>query len=341
MNIVTYIHALILKQNLITPHSTIIVGLSGGPDSVFLLHVLNKLKQELKLTLIAAHVDHGWRTESAEDAQFCKTLAEQLEIPCIIAHAQDIMLIKKANGSKEELGRLLRRQFFEELATKYNAQHIALAHHQDDQAETFFVRLLRGSGLTGLAGMHVCERLYIRPLLYITKQEILAYLHENNIPYRIDHTNTDQTFLRNKIRHTVIPALKNCDARFEKSFVRTHAHLQQAADFIEQQAQIALENCTLKNSENEKSIENRQLIIEKFNTLHPFLQHKVLELWLCEHKIPFTPSQALFAEIMRFLDNKKGASHNLFNDWQLVKNKGNIILKKIHYLCEIQGESTM
>lgn len=133
----------IAQHDLITPNRTIIVGLSGGPDSVCLLSLLKKLASSYEITVIAAHLDHGWRTQSGQDAAFCKEFAESLGVTYIQAHASEIKLTKPYNGSKEEQGRMLRRQFFETVAADTNAHAIALAHHQDDQQETFFLRMIR------------------------------------------------------------------------------------------------------------------------------------------------------------------------------------------------------
>jgi tRNA(Ile)-lysidine synthase len=283
---------------------------------------MHALQEKLNLTLIAAHVDHGWREESRQDVLFCKSLAESLQIPFISKHARDIKLIKKPQGSREELGRLLRKQFFEELAHLHKASSITLAHHADDQIETFFIRLMRGAGITGLAGMKVKEGLYVRPLLNLNKEEILNYLEKHAIDYRIDRTNVDQSFLRNKIRHSVIPALTSCDPRFVASFKRTHENIQQAAEFLEHCALQTLKYCS--TLDEEESV----LYQEKLLSLHPFLRYKVLELWFIQHQVPFIPSQALFAEILRFLKNSKSNSHTLFHEWKLIKKRGTLLLQK-------------
>lgn len=301
------------EQNLICPESTIIVGLSGGPDSVFLLHYLASLRQELNLTLIAAHLDHGWRAESAQDAQFCQELADSYQIPLIVRSLKDAPADFKFNGSKEELGRKARRAFFEQVAQEHHAQAIALAHHADDQMETFIMRLIRGASLTGLAGIKSKDGLYIRPLLSVSKNEILDYLHENNILYVIDASNQSDEYLRNRIRNSVIPALKTCDNRFEKNFAATHAKLVETEEFLQELCAAQLQ---------EMSDENKSLNIRKLLALHSAIRNRVLINWLIAHKVPFTPSQGLLDEIVRFLENTKAHRHTLYEKWQLAK-KGN------------------
>lgn len=305
------------EQNLIAPGSTIVVGLSGGPDSVFLLHYLASLRQELNLTLIAAHLDHGWRTESAQDAQFCQELADSYQIPLIVRSLKDAPADFKFNGSKEEFGRKARRAFFEQVAKEHNAQAIALAHHADDQIETFFLRLIRGASLTGLAGIKAQDGLYIRPLLSISKQEILDYLHEHKIPYVIDASNQSDEYLRNRIRNSVIPTLKACDNRFEKNFANTHAKLIETEKFLQELCAAQL---------YEMSDGNKGLDIQKLSALHPVLRNRVLINWLIAHKVPFTPSQGLLDEIVRFLENTKANKHTLYEKWQLVKKDDRVSL---------------
>lgn len=300
----------------IIPHnSKLIIGLSGGPDSVFLLHQLAQLQKELRLELIAAHLNHGWRQEAARDEQFCRELAAQHNIPFIAAHASEFPEIKE-NGSQEALGRNLRRAFFKKISQEHGNALVALAHHQDDQIETFFIRLCRGAGLQGLRGMKPHDGIYIRPLLNMTKAEILEYLHTNNIPYCIDHTNEHDTYLRNRIRKYALPALRSCDERIETSLMRTMGHFAQLDDFVQQQ--VAATFTALTETRDGKS----WLSLEKFFALHPFMQQQILLHWLCLEKVPFTPSQGLFEEIMRFLKQPDNGKHALYQKWCMIKNNG-------------------
>jgi len=167
--IITHINT----HQLIPPGSKLVVGFSGGPDSVFLLHLLASIRTSHNITLIAAHLDHQWRSNSHEDVVFCKTMAEQLNITFISSTINALQKDFNANGSTEAQGRAARRHFFETVLKEQNAQGIALAHHLQDQEETFFIRLIRGSSLSGLTGMLSRDGAYIRPLLEINKSEIL------------------------------------------------------------------------------------------------------------------------------------------------------------------------
>lgn len=225
------------QHQLIGAGQTVIVGLSGGPDSVFLLHAMHQLLPILNIKLVAAHLDHGWRITSSHDVAFCKALCKKLGIEFISAHASEFAHIKK-NGSQEEYGRQLRRAFFNRVTQQINDRDaveplIALAHHQDDQVETFFIRLIRGTGLQGLACMKPRHGNYIRPLLCVSKAEIVEFLTQHDINYLLDETNTSDVYLRNRIRSSVIPSLVAADKRFVASCLKSVEHLAEADDFIE------------------------------------------------------------------------------------------------------------
>lgn len=299
-----------IKNTLITPNTRLIVGLSGGPDSVFLLHFLHHIKKKYTLTLIAAHLNHGWRDTAVHDEQFCKNLAESLDIPFVSAHAQNITLTCKSSGSQEDLGRQLRRAFFLHVAQEHQAGAIALAHHQDDLIETFFIRLLRGAGVTGLASIRAKQGLYVRPLLNTTKQEILTYLHAHNIAYCTDITNEQDTYLRNRIRKYLVPAAAKCDERAPKTIVNTIEQLQAADDFIEAYIHEIYTKIAPHNI----------LDITELKIAHPFVQKRIILHWLCVYKVKFTVSDALFNEILRFLWNE--APTHTINEWIITKKKG-------------------
>lgn len=319
-NFIKKINTFITEKSLIPDNSTIIIGLSGGPDSVFLLHILAMLRQEKNLTLIAAHLDHGWRSESANDAQFCKDLAHSYGITFVSRTMADLNLVLKFNGSKEEIGRKARRQFFESTAKEYNASTIALAHHADDQMETFFIRLVRGASLAGLAGIKSKDGIYIRPLLDVKKQDILNYLNEHKIACVIDSSNQSDEYLRNRIRNSVIPAFKKADKRFEQTFANTHAQLAQTEEFLQ-----ALTAQTLAQISDEQG----SLSIASLLSLHPVLRNRVLINWLIANKVPFIPSNSLLDEITRFLEQPGNGKHNFYGKWDIIKNNGKILINYI------------
>jgi len=205
----TRITAVIRQNQLFRPGETLIIGLSGGADSTALLDLLATLPA-FPLRLVAAHLNHCLRgPASDDDEQFCRELAAGYGIP-FESRREDV----KAAAARESLnledaGRRARISFFDELFTRWQAAAVVLAHHADDQAETVLMRLLRGSGMTGLAGMPRRNgRGYIRPLLDISRGEIEAYLAERRLKWREDTSNLDTTFLRNRIRHELLPLLE-------------------------------------------------------------------------------------------------------------------------------------
>ncbi|MGI5891449.1 MAG: tRNA lysidine(34) synthetase TilS [Bacillota bacterium] len=197
----------IKTYDLIRPGEKIVIALSGGMDSVVLLHLLLSLKEEFAITLIAGHLDHGIRGEiSAEESRFVKSLCAEWGIICYKEY-EDIIAI---SGGKniEEVAREKRYAFLREVAKKASADKIATAHHADDQAETVLLHLLRGSGSKGLGAMSPRENDLIRPLLFANKSDIIDYCQENNLEYREDKSNEDCRYLRNKIRLCLLPYLE-------------------------------------------------------------------------------------------------------------------------------------
>ena len=317
--IISRIQRFMYQESLIPDNAPTIIGLSGGPDSIFLLHVLANVRLEKNITIIAAHLNHEWRPEAHVDAQLCQSVCDALNIPLVTKKISELGVQITFNGSKEEIGRKARRFFFESLAKEYAAQAIALAHHADDQMETFFIRLIRGASLAGLVGIKAKDGLYIRPLLETRKQDILEYLHANEISYTHDASNESTDFLRNRIRKSVIPALQHCDARFDANFFGTHNQLAHTEDFLQHEAQRIFKEICTENIMN----------IKRLVALHPVVRTRVIILWLCSAKVPFIPSQGFFDEIARFLESRGIANHTFYGKWQICKNHDNAHIKII------------
>jgi tRNA(Ile)-lysidine synthase len=309
------INAAIEKNQLIKPGDTLIVGLSGGPDSLFLLHFLASIRTELNLTIIAAHLDHGWRAESAKDAQFCQEAAQSLGVQYETKKLSDLGVSWKFNGSLEEVGRRARRHFFESVLNLYQAHAIVLGHHLQDQQETFFIRLIRGTSLSGLVGMRPRHGNFIRPLLSISKEDILAYLHEHSIAYLQDPTNNSSDFLRNRIRQQVLPALKACDDRFEGSFDATIARLQALESYLEDESAQLLKSFYLCK------FDKKGLNLKSILTLPPIIQERLIVSWLCQEQVPFPAREQFLHEIIKFLQNPRGGMHAVHHGWSIGKKQ--------------------
>lgn len=210
MDIINKVRDTIKRHSLIQPSARVIVGVSGGPDSVALIHILNNLKKVLGIELHIAHLDHALRANSQKDAIFVRKLAKSLSVPFTCRRVE----VKNIPGrlSIEEKARNARLDFFLGLASKLKADRIALAHNFDDQAETVLMRILRGTGLYGLSGMLPKRKMgdifIIRPLLMVKRREIESFLNRKRIKFCVDETNLSRIYFRNKIRHSLIPYLE-------------------------------------------------------------------------------------------------------------------------------------
>jgi tRNA(Ile)-lysidine synthase len=322
-------------QPFIPANSTLIVGFSGGPDSVCLLTLLHKLAPTLNLTIIAAHLDHEWRTESAQDALWCKKFCETLNIACEIQTASKLNFDIKYNGSKEELGRNLRRAFFEQIATQFQAHQIALAHHGDDQLETFFIRLARGSSIAGLSGIKMFDGLYLRPLLQVSKQEILNYLTHHNIEFLTDQTNTDPKYLRNRIRHNLVPQLAQIDHRLPENIKNSIIHFQKTDAFLHQIMMETIQKISNQNLDQCLGLDSKSgmtktgIHTSSFLQLQEVMQHRILMHLLIQSNTALTPSTALFEELLRFLKTSKNSSHQLHPTLYIFKTTDHFYFKSL------------
>lgn len=199
----------IRTNNLFKKGDTVIVALSGGADSCALLDIMSCLK-ELSPRLIAAHINHNLRgDESDADEEFTRLLASRYNIPFESCKIDVATMARKHGLNLEDAGRRVRYKYLEEIRSKYSAQAIALAHHADDQAETILMRLLRGSGMAGLSGMDFHSGYLIRPLLDVNRHEIEQYMEERGLEFRQDSSNSNMLFLRNRIRHELLPYLRD------------------------------------------------------------------------------------------------------------------------------------
>jgi tRNA(Ile)-lysidine synthetase-like protein len=324
-NIVEHTHKLISYASTRTSSDmpvTIVLGLSGGPDSVFLFHVLEHLHRSTAIKLVVAHLDHGWRTTSANDAVFCLQLCLRHAVPCFVATPDET--IANNNGSLEDFGRRLRRAHFKKIADACNASFIALAHHLDDQEETFVMRLMRGSTLAGLSCMREVDGMYLRPLLSIPKKDIAHYLDKQKIQYCIDPTNGSDDFLRNRIRNHVIPALRLCDQRFDQKFKTTLSTLTAEDTFLQNLTEQKFSELFTYDDTLKTACAKRTELL----ALDRVLAQRVVLHWLIHQGVAFTPSASLINEIMRFLETPNGASHRIAANALLHKQRGLIWIER-------------
>ena len=223
----------IRRNGLITENSRVITGISGGIDSVCLFYVLSELKETLGFELCAVHVEHGIRGESSRrDEEFVRELCEREGVPLRIYHERALDYARRNSLSVEEAARLLRYRDFEDALSEMKADRIALAHHKNDQAETFLFNLIRGSSLKGLTAMAPVRDRIIRPLLDCTRREIEEYVAAEGLSYVTDETNLDETYSRNRIRMTVIPELEKVGSMTVSHIFRAAETIREADDLI-------------------------------------------------------------------------------------------------------------
>jgi len=221
---------------MLIPGDSVVVGVSGGSDSLGLLHILTELK-DYRLKLIVAHLNHGIRgAESRRDAEYVSKLADKLGLPFELRETNVIEFKKSTNLSLEEAARELRYGFLREVLNKYNATKIATGHTLDDQAETVLMRFIRGSGLLGLSGIPAVNDNVIRPLIEVRKSEIEEYLRSKGIAWMEDSSNKMKVFLRNRIRNELVPQLVRYNPRIKETLARTGYIVGVQEDYIRKEA---------------------------------------------------------------------------------------------------------
>lgn len=283
MTLQNKVKAFVAKHSLLTAGDSVLVAVSGGSDSIALLHILHDLSKELRLHLEVAHLQHGIRGEEArEDARFVAALAQSLKLPF---HLKEVNIpgIKEAEGkgNLEELARQERYRFFTAVAQERNLRKIATAHTQDDQAETVLMWFLRGCGTRGLAGMSPLHVLggaaitLVRPFLDITKSEILDNLREMQLPYRIDETNKDPALLRNWIRLQLLPEVTGrIDPHWPARLAQQATLLREEDVFLDRLARVELEKLRVSGGLN------RELLSQHDQAL----RRRILRLWIADNR---------------------------------------------------------
>ncbi len=203
------VYQTILRNNLVKRGDTLGIGVSGGADSMVLLHYLNEIKEKLDIDIVAITVDHSLREASSSDCQFVIDYCRQNRIRCHKFTVDAAKTAKEKNIGIEQAAREVRYGVFEALIKKGIVDKVALAHHQADQAETILLHILRGAGLSGASGMeYQRDNIYIRPMLDISKEDVLKYAYTNGIDFVEDETNSDATYSRNFIRNKIMPLLR-------------------------------------------------------------------------------------------------------------------------------------
>lgn len=272
MNLIDKVKETIKKYNMISEGEHILIGLSGGADSVCLLSVLNLLRDELEINLSAIYIDHKIRSdETPFEIDFCKKICDLFNIPIIIKSIDVIPYAHNNKISKQEAARELRYSAFYETAYQLKADKIALGHNADDQAETVLIRLIRGSGPLGLSAIPPVRQKIIRPLIEIERSEIESFLDNHNIGFIIDSSNLTDRYLRNKIRHIIMPELKKINPSVVKTILKTADIFRSEEKYFE--ILVTKSMMKLISRKNEQSIE---LFLAPLQILEPVIMRRVL-----------------------------------------------------------------
>lgn len=307
---------------------TIIAGISGGPDSVFLLYLL----KQLPIKMIIAHVNHRLRKEADRDESFVKNLIDSSAHPSPTTKSLTSLIFEslksnikslsqKYKQGLEETGRKVRYDYFKKLAKKYKAKFIITAHHADDNLETVISNLVRGAGLQGLAGMQNLENSKIpllRPLLNIPKNQILSYLKFKKIPFRIDKSNNSLVYRRNFIRHKIIPELKKLNPNISDVVAKNSTNIREINDYLKSSAQKWI-------SKNRLDKNGRKFDAKSFRTQPKALQKIILrEIYQYHNKNTTNIESKHLGEIMALIQKNIGNKKKKFGELT-IGLKNNII----------------
>jgi tRNA(Ile)-lysidine synthase len=231
----------IKKNHLVEDHDTIILGFSGGKDSVTLFYLLQELKKDIDFNLAAAYFNHKLRSDAAKEQQWIRDFCQSRNLELVIGSKNVIQFKKKHKLNLEQAASLSRYSFFKQVSSRYKNAKVATAHTKSDLTETFFIKLFRGSGLQGLSTIYSKkENTIIRPLLLFDQEEILAFLKRNNISFYRDYTNEQDEFLRNRIRHHVVPEVKKIEPNIHQHIFKTVSIIQEEYDYFSELAKKIL-----------------------------------------------------------------------------------------------------
>ncbi len=266
------VKAYIERYQMLVPGDTVLVGVSGGADSVCLLLILNELAETIPLKLLVVHVNHGIRKQAAEDAAYVQKLCQERDIPFYLVEEDVITYAKNNKISEEEAGRKLRYHAFHRILEPQGSGKIAVAHNAGDRVETMLFHLFRGTGLSGASGIKPVVNNVIRPILCLSREEVEGYLEEKQVSFCIDHTNFEDTYTRNRIRNHLLPFA-------EKEICHgAAAHMWEAADifleteeYINKQAAKVYKEC-IESEDGTQIVLNVNVLLKQDS----FLQKQVI-----------------------------------------------------------------
>lgn len=328
MTLLETTYQIIKRQNIDLSDTRLVVGVSGGADSLALLHILHQLAPRLGYQLHVATLDHGLRgTESADDVRFVIETCRTWDIPITTGQVDTASLAQQQQTGIEAAARSARYTFLAQTAHQQNACCIVVAHHADDQAETILMHLIRGSGLQGLSGMKIMTPLpadpsltLLRPFLPITRAEIESYCRQHQLAARADSTNKDTAYTRNQLRLQTLPHLRQLNPHIERALLQLADIADVESDYIQQQLNQVIANF-VTITPSRISIERSQ-----FHTLHPALQRRLV-YWAAQQFGSSTGYQHVTAAISVVQTGQQGAIALLPDHVQLRVDYGKLVIE--------------
>ncbi|WP_308533759.1 tRNA lysidine(34) synthetase TilS [uncultured Peptoniphilus sp.] len=303
------------KYKFIKKGDRLLLGVSGGPDSMYLLYNLLDLRREYDLDLLVCHLNHGIRKTALRDEKFVIDICKKYNLTYNIKHVNMNEFAKIHKMTSEEAGRFLRYEFFRELS---DGRKILTAHNLNDQAETLLIRIIRGTGIKGLKGIPMANEDLLRPLVNISRKKIEKYLDENKLPYVLDETNEGVDYTRNRIRNELIPYLEeNFNEGILKVLIRLNENALEERTFVEK----------IIAREYEKLKDGKSLIIEPLLEEDPFIGREIIKLYLESFNEDLVTRANILA-IYNMLEKKSGTSIDLSKKFLARVSYGRLIIEK-------------
>ncbi len=314
------------KYGLIKSGDKIVLAVSGGPDSIFMFDILNKLRKKINYDIVVCHVNHMIREEAIDDENFVKKICDENNIQCFVKR---IDVLNYANNNKigtEEAGRIIRYNFFEEVLNKTSSNKIAIAHNKNDKAETIIMNLLRGTGVQGLRGIEpIRDNKYIRPIIEIDRKDIEKYCETNNLNPRIDKTNFENVYTRNKIRNIVLPYIER---EFNPNIIESITRLSEIAteedEFLNSITKKAYDEMLLGNEDDQIVID-----LKRFNDQNKVIKKRIILYTINELVGTISGIEKIHIEdIVKLCENNIGNKYLTPNKHlKVLVNKGKIFIQ--------------
>lgn len=335
-----------LRRLRVGEEAKVLVAVSGGADSVALLDAFARLRRAAKMpkTIFAVHCNHLLRgDESDADEMFVREFAGQLQVSLFIGSFNAALLAEEMSRNLEATARDLRYSEFQAAATQFGASVIATAHTRDDQVETLLLRLLRGSGAEGWRGIHESFTLdsgavLIRPLLEVTRAEVIAHCEHYKLSFRTDSSNLSTDFTRNRVRHELLPQLKTYNPRIDEALLRLSRQMTEDDDYLNVIAAESLQEKRFtqgrrERGEDESEAEQREsepLEVKILRDEHPAIRRRVLRLWLRRGRGDLRRIEAAhLLSLDKLVTQGEGGSYvELPGGWQVWRRKAKLVLAK-------------